>query len=265
MPCASASSISPRRQPLDAVEERLGAVLVRAKAQVAVDRPVVDPRVVEAAGQDRLDLAGEQQGLARAAGVRDAGDVERLDAEVVAGQRQPLLVTVPDRQAEHAVEAVEGLGAPLREGLQHDLGVRVGREGAPQALELGAQVEVVVDLTVVGDAVAPVGGVHRLLAVRDVDDRQPPVGQAAGPVERDAVTVRAAVLLARVHALEERWVGGEPVVSGDATHASGRSSRLGAGGAAAQACHGCSSGPIRHRLAGRCGRGVRAGARPATR
>ena len=110
---------------------------------------------------------------------------------------------VPDRQAEHPVEPVERVGAPLRERLEHDLGVGVGREGAAQGLELGAQVEVVVDLAVVGDRVAPVGGVHRLLAVRDVDDRQPPVGQAARAAGDDALAVGPAVLLAGVHALQQ--------------------------------------------------------------
>ena len=38
-----------RGEPLDAVEERLGAVLVRPEAQVAVDRALVDPLVVQAA------------------------------------------------------------------------------------------------------------------------------------------------------------------------------------------------------------------------
>ena len=62
-----------RGEPLDAVEERLGAVLVRAEAQVAVDRALVDLLVVEAARQDRLDLAGEEQHLTLAARVRAPG------------------------------------------------------------------------------------------------------------------------------------------------------------------------------------------------
>ena len=94
-------------------------------------------------------------------------------------------------QAEHAVEPVERLGPPLRERLEHDLGVGVGGERAAEGHELLAQVEVVVDLAVVGDRVAPVGGVHRLLAVRDVDDRQPPVGQPARAAGDDALAVRA--------------------------------------------------------------------------
>ena len=89
----------------------------------------------------------------------------------------------------------------------------------PRACELGAQVEVVVDLAVVGDRVPPVRGVHRLLAVRDVDDRQPTVREPAGAVGHDAVAVGPPVLLAGVHALEERRVGVESVVAGDAAHA----------------------------------------------
>ena len=206
-------------EPLDPVEEGLGAVLVRPEAQVAVDGALVDLLLVQPAGEDRLDLAREEEHLALAVGVRHPGEVDRLDAEVVAGQGEPLLVAVPDRQPEHAVEAVERVVPPLRERLEHDLGVGVGREGAAERLQLGAQVEVVVDLAVVGDHVAPVGGVHRLLAVGDVDDGQPPVREPAGAVGHDAVAVGPAVLLAGVHALEERRVGGESVVAGDAAHA----------------------------------------------
>ena len=67
MPLAVGREHLARGEPLDAVEERLGAVLVGPEAQVAVDRALVDPLVVQAAGQDRLDLAGEEQHLALAA------------------------------------------------------------------------------------------------------------------------------------------------------------------------------------------------------
>ena len=201
--------------------------------------------------QDRLDLAGEEQHLALAVRRGHAGDVERLDAEVVAGQGEPLLLAVPDGQAEHPVEPVERVGAPLRERLQHHLGVGVGGEGAAERDELLAQVEVVVDLAVVRDRVATVGGVHRLLAVRDVDDRQPPVGQAARAARDDALTVRAAVLLAVVHPLQQRVVGVESVVAGDAAHTLRWVLVLGGGAhgiradAEAPACHGCPVRPIR--------------------
>ena len=121
----------------------------------------------------------------------------------------------------------------------------------PSADELLAQVEVVVDLAVVRDRVAPVGGVHRLLAVRDVDDRQPPVGQAARAARDDALTVRPAVLLAVVHPLQQRVVGVESVVAGDAAHALSWVLVLGGGAhgirvdAEAPACHGCRVRPIR--------------------
>ena len=246
-----------RGQALDAVEEGLGAVLVRPEAQVAVDRALVDLLLVEAAGEDGLDLAGEEQHLAVTVGGGHPGDVERLDAEVVAGQGEPLLLAVPDRQAEHAVEPVERVGPPLRERLQHDLGVGVGLEGAPERLELGPQVEVVVDLAVVGDRVATVGGVHRLLAVGDVDDRQPPVGQAAGAAGDDALAVGPAVLLAVVHPLQQGVVGVESVVAGDAAHTLSGSSCSGAGHTASGGCGG--RGPSLPRMTGQTRFRARAG------
>ena len=130
----------------------------------------------------------------------------------------------------------------------------------PSADELLAQVEVVVDLAVVGDRVAPVGGVHRLLAVRDVDDRQPPVGQAARAARDDALAVRPAVLLAVVHPLQQRVVGVESVVAGDAAHALGGSSCSGVGHTASGGCR----GPSLPRMPGRTDSGSRhAGVRGA--
>ena len=262
-----------RGQPLDAVEEGLGAVLVRPEAQVAVDRALVDLLLVEPAREDGLDLAGEQQHLALTARRGHPGHVQRLDAEVVAGQGEPLLLAVPDRQAEHPVEPVERLGAPLRERLEHHLGVGVGGELAPEGDELLAQVEVVVDLAVVGDRVAPVGGVHRLLAVRDVDDRQPAVRQPARAAGDDPLAVRPPVLLAVVHPLQQRVVGVESVVAGDAAHAFSGSSCSGRSRPASVGCR----GPSLPRMPGQAdfvlpawsapgGGGVRrAGGRPARR
>ena len=66
----------------------------------------------------------------------DAGDVDRLDAEVVPGEGEPLLLPVPERQPEHPVQPVEGAGPPLRERLEHDLGVGVGPEAAAEGFEL---------------------------------------------------------------------------------------------------------------------------------
>ena len=60
-------------------------------------------------------------------------------------------------------------------------------------LELGAQRAVVVDLAVDDRGDAAVLGVERLVAARDVDDRQPRVGEGDGPDAPERLAIRTAV------------------------------------------------------------------------
>ena len=60
----------------------------------------------EAALQDRLDLRGEDQPVARLV------VVEGLDAEAVASRKQLVLRGVVDGEGEHAVQAVAGPAGP---------------------------------------------------------------------------------------------------------------------------------------------------------
>src|ERR1700733_15866857 len=53
--------------------------------------------------------------------------VKRLDAHAVAGDEQAALGVVPDREREHAVQALEATRTPLPVGLQQ--GLRIRRAG----------------------------------------------------------------------------------------------------------------------------------------
>ena len=64
---------------------------------------------------------------------------ERLYAQAVAGEKQRLVVAIPDGEGEHAVEALEAAGAPLPPGGEDRLGVALGDEGVPLRLQLGAK------------------------------------------------------------------------------------------------------------------------------
>jgi hypothetical protein len=65
-------------------------------------------------------------------------DVERLDAQPVAGEHQPAGAVLDDGEGEHAEEVVDAVGAPLGVGLEHDLGVRRGEEAVAGPVEFGA-------------------------------------------------------------------------------------------------------------------------------
>ena len=106
--------------------------------------------------EKRLELGGENE---------DAGVIavmQRLDAEAVARQKQPPLAGIPDGEGPHAVETKLALLAPLGIGSQDDLAVGVGDEAVTETAEFLAQFNVVVDLAVIGQPVAPLGIGHRL-------------------------------------------------------------------------------------------------------
>jgi hypothetical protein len=128
---------------------------------------VVEHRREDRVGQDRLRFRAEQ----RPAVVRVV--VERLHAEPVAGQEEPLGPAVPDAEGVHPVEPLDALLTPLQVGPQHHFGVRPGGEGVPVRAQLLAQFGEVVDLPAVGQHDRSLG--HRLPAAGHIDDGQPAV------------------------------------------------------------------------------------------
>ncbi len=127
-------------------------------------------------------------------------EVERLDAEAVAGDEQALRPAVPDREGEHAVESREhALPLDLVEA-EDDLGVGLGPEGVPASFEIGAQLEEVVDLAVEGDGELPVLGEHGLApASRGVEDGQALMGEPERTFLIEALVVRPPVGQAGAH------------------------------------------------------------------
>ena len=138
--------------------------------------------------------------LAAEHGARRSGrHVQRLDAERIAGAEQFTLDGVPQGEREHAAQPGQRVRTPVVVGGDDRLAVAVGGEhGAVFGCQLCAQLEVVVDLAVEHQHVA-VGGLRRtpaqrLVAVRDVDDRQPVETEHASSRRRPrAWLVRTAV------------------------------------------------------------------------
>ena len=111
---------------------------------------------------------------------------QRLDPERVTGAEQFTGDGVPQREGEHPAQPRQRVGAPVVVGGDDGLAVAVGGEDGAMALsELGAQLQVVVDLAVEHQLVA-VGALRRAPAQRlvrmfDVDDRQPVEAEHDGP------------------------------------------------------------------------------------
>ena len=75
-------------------------------------------------------------------------------------------------------------------------------EGVSRRLDLGADRKVAVDLAVVGDDVAPVGRMHRLVTGgRKIDDRQAAVHErgACLAIDLDIMVVRPATRETHIH------------------------------------------------------------------
>src|SRR3954447_6034090 len=90
--------------------------------------------------------------------------VERLDAQAVTHQVELSLLAVPEGDAEHADEALQGGSqSPFLDGLEDDFGVRGAAEVVPEWLQFGSHGGVVVGLTVEDDDVALAGREHRLV------------------------------------------------------------------------------------------------------
>ena len=154
-----------RRQLPDLAEDR-----ERRRDQVRGEERLERVEVELALGE-RVELGGERE-LAV-----DGAVGERLDAEAVACEHEPPPGRIPDREREHPAQPLREPEAPLLVGVDDRLGVRVRPEAVPGSLEQTCELRVVVDLAVLDDDAAAVLVRDRLVAAREVDDREPPRGE----------------------------------------------------------------------------------------
>ena len=134
-----------------------------------------------------------------------AHQVERLDAERIAGGDHLVLRPVQEDEGEHAFQPLDHRLAPEEVALQDDLGVAGGAERDPRLLQLASQPPEVVDLAVVDQRAAAAGVGHRLVRLgRRVEDRQPAQHQGRPGLAHDAAGIRAAVQDVPLHRLQKR-------------------------------------------------------------
>jgi hypothetical protein len=153
-----------------------------------VEHPAfVDAEIMLRQYAQRADLRGECDAIML------LGNIQRLDPERVARERQSPLSPVPDRDGVHAFEAKPGIVLPAQVARQQGLGVAVRPEAYASPFQFPPQVEVIVDLAVEHDRIAVIGREHRLVPARDVDDAQPTHAEAEVAFDQQTAVVRPAM------------------------------------------------------------------------
>jgi hypothetical protein len=149
-----------RGQLADAVEDGPRRGDDGVPGEVVVQRDRVDGGVDLPGLHQRGQRRGEPQPARR------LGQVQRLDAQPIAGEHHAAGVALGDDEREHAVQVRDDVGAPVVVALEDHLGVAGREEAVAVALELGAQLLVVVDAAVEDRGQAELVVDHRLAARR---------------------------------------------------------------------------------------------------
>src|SRR5712664_3196045 len=102
--------------------------------------------------------------------------IQRLDAHVIADEKQRSLFIVPKRECKHAVQTRETVLAPLGPRSQQNFRIRMRAKLMTFGGELFAQLAIVVNLSVQDHDEAPIVRQHRLMPrATGIDDRQTPM------------------------------------------------------------------------------------------
>ena len=131
---------------------------------------------------------------------------KRLDPGPISRQHQLLAAFIPDRIREHPAERRRTLVTILFVLMDDDLGVAVRSKRVPAVDESWAQLRVVEDLAVIGDPHRLVFVRHRLMAMAEIDDAQPPVSERHASARVRTRVVRTAMLDHVAHSRDGRRI-----------------------------------------------------------
>ena len=104
--------------------------------------------------------------------------VERLDAHAVSSQNEPLGRLAPQSDGEHAAHAGKTSGVPGEEGVKNGLGIAMSMKLVAKCLELGPQLQVIVNFAVEYDDRVAIARGHWLIARSQIENLQS--GRAQG-------------------------------------------------------------------------------------
>src|SRR5262249_14084206 len=185
-----------RRELLDIYEGRQGIRDVT-EIEVLHQSPVIDLLQRWRSRQDGFDLRPKEQApvLQRV--------VERFDAKPVPPQQQALATLVVQRESEHPPEFMDTVCSEVLVEVNDDLGIRVGVEAVPPALEFRTKPREVVNLTVEDHPDAFVFVMHGLVTASQIDDTQPSHSETDAILRVNAFVVRTAVNDRLAHPMDD--------------------------------------------------------------
>ena len=193
---------------------RLGHI---AQCEVFLDSQRIHVAPQTPVRQNGLELGAEQQGA-----VIEKRVVQGFDAQSVTRHEEGLLLAVPQGEGEHAAKALDAVDSPRFPGVHDDLGVALGVKHVAQRLQFRNELLVVVDFAIKDHHDRAVFVEQRLLAGRDVNDRQAPMAQAHARLNVQLALVWTTVSLRVIHALEHGATDGTVAAgvknASDATH-----------------------------------------------
>ncbi len=129
--------------------------------------------------------------------------MQRLDAHAVACEKQLPGARMNETERKLPVQPLDQLLAPLLVPVHQDLRVGLGGKNMARRGELRPKLEVVEDLAGLHHPDRRVLVVHRLVASRQVDDREPPHAQRDVCDLDDSLVIRPAVDHGIAHSLDE--------------------------------------------------------------
>ena len=170
-----------------------------------VSRPVVNCICNSSLRARRSSCRGNDAGLdqrprlgGKRKAVRRLGVIERLDAERVAGEDQAAGRRIVQRHRVHAAQMPGEIEPVAAIEMQRQLAIRLGRErDRPRGTQIFAQFDVIVDLAI-GDQRRAARLVKRLVAGRQIDDREPGLHHA--DIARAILAVAIGPAMAQRHA-----------------------------------------------------------------
>ena len=87
--------------------------------------------------------------------------IQRLNPQSVSAEDGGPTLRVQQHEAPHPAHALEASRPPLGKRREHHLGVALGAKGVTESLQLGTELEIIIDLAIVREPVA-VAVDHRL-------------------------------------------------------------------------------------------------------